>query len=94
MTVHVSEPKTIEAQSLAQIFTDARTHNGFIDKPVSDELLRRAVELAKMGPTSVNQSPLRILFSRSRRPRSGSAGSVARQSGQDDERAGRRGHGL
>jgi 3-hydroxypropanoate dehydrogenase len=65
MTVHVPEPKTIEAQSLAQIFTDARTHNGFLDKAVSDELLRKAIELAKMGPTSVNQSPLRVLFLRS-----------------------------
>ncbi len=95
MTVHVSEPKTIEAQSLAQIFTDARTHNGFIDKPVSDELLRRAVELAKMGPTSANQSPLRILFLRSRAAKERlRPGSVARESGQDDERAGRCGHGL
>jgi 3-hydroxypropanoate dehydrogenase len=66
MTVHVPEPKTIEAQSLAQIFTDARTHNAFVDKPVSDELLKRATELAKMGPTSANQSPLRVLFLRSR----------------------------
>ena len=65
MTVHVPEPKTIEAQSLAQLFTDARTHNGFINKPVSDDLLKRAIELAKMGPTSVNQSPLRVLFLRS-----------------------------
>jgi len=65
MTVHVPEPKTIERQSLAQIFTDARTHNAFLDKPVSDELLRRAIELAKMGPTSANQSPLRVLFLRS-----------------------------
>ena len=66
MTVHVPEPKTIEAPSLAQIFTEARTHNEFLNKPVSEDLLRRAVEIAKMGPTSANQSPLRILFLRSR----------------------------
>ncbi len=65
MTIHVPEPKTIEAQSLAQIFTDARTHNVFLDKPVSDELLQKAIELAKMGPTSANQSPMRVLFLRS-----------------------------
>ena len=57
MTVHVPEPKTIEAQSLAQLFTAARTHNVFLDKPVADELLQKAIELAKMGPTSANQSP-------------------------------------
>ena len=65
MTVHVPDHKTIEAQSLAQLFTEARTHNVFRDKPVSDELLQKAIELAKMGPTSANQSPLRVLFLRS-----------------------------
>ncbi len=65
MTVHVPEPKTVEDPALAQIFTDARTHNAFLDKPISDELLSRAIELAKMGPTSANQSPLRVVFLRS-----------------------------
>jgi len=65
MTIHVPEPKTIDSAALAQIFTEARTHNAFLDKPVSDELLRKAIELAKMGPTSANQSPMRVLFLRS-----------------------------
>jgi 3-hydroxypropanoate dehydrogenase len=65
MTVHVPDHKTIDAAALGQIFTEARTHNAFLDRPVSDELLRKAVDLTKMGPTSVNQSPLRILFLRS-----------------------------
>jgi 3-hydroxypropanoate dehydrogenase len=65
MTIHVPERKTIDTTSLAQLFTEARTHNGFLDKPVSDELLHKAIELAKMGPTSANQSPLRVLFLRS-----------------------------
>jgi 3-hydroxypropanoate dehydrogenase len=65
MNAHVPTPKTIEASALAQLFTEARTHNGFFDKPVSDELLRQAVDLAKMGPTSANQSPMRILFLKS-----------------------------
>ena len=65
MTIHVPDRKMIDGQPLAQIFTEARTHNGFIDKPVSDELLHKAIDLAKIGPTSVNQSPLRVLFLRS-----------------------------
>jgi 3-hydroxypropanoate dehydrogenase len=65
VTVHVPEPKTIEAQSLAQLFTAARTHNVFLDKPVTDESLQKAIELAKMGPTSANQSPMRVVFLRS-----------------------------
>jgi 3-hydroxypropanoate dehydrogenase len=50
---------------LKQLFTEARTHNGFLDKPVADELLRKAVDLAKIGPTSANQSPMRIVFVKS-----------------------------
>jgi 3-hydroxypropanoate dehydrogenase len=65
MTIHVPDRKTIDAAALAQIFTGARTHNVFLDKPVSDELLEKAIELAKMGPTSANQSPMRVLFLRS-----------------------------
>lgn len=66
MTIHVPEQKAIEATSLAQIFTEARTHNAFLDRPVPDELLVKAIDLAKMGPTSANQSPMRVLFLRSR----------------------------
>ena len=65
MTIHVPDIKTIDAASVAQLFTEARTHNAFLDKPVPDELLKKAIELAKMGPTSANQSPLRVLFLRS-----------------------------
>ena len=65
MTIHIPDPKAIEAAALAQLFTEARTHNGFIDRHVPDELLHKAFDIAKMGPTSANQSPLRILFLRS-----------------------------
>jgi 3-hydroxypropanoate dehydrogenase len=57
--------KTIDDASLKQLFTEARTHNGFIDKPVNDELLKEAVDLAKMAPTSFNQSPMRLVFVKS-----------------------------
>jgi 3-hydroxypropanoate dehydrogenase len=62
MTVHAPDHKTIGEAALAQLFTEARTHNAFLDKPVPVELLKAAVDLAKIGPTSVNQSPFRILF--------------------------------
>lgn len=57
--------KPLDAQALDQLFLEARTFNAWLDKPVSDELLAQAVDLAKMGPTSVNCSPLRIVFVRS-----------------------------
>ena len=62
----MTEHKKIDAAALAQIFTDARTHNAFLDTPVPEALLREAVEIAKIGPTSANQSPLRVLFLRSK----------------------------
>jgi 3-hydroxypropanoate dehydrogenase len=62
----MSDSKKIDAAALAQIFTEARTHNAYLDRPVPDALLHEAVDIAKMGPTSANQSPLRILFLRSK----------------------------
>jgi 3-hydroxypropanoate dehydrogenase len=47
-------------------FRKARTHNGWIDKPVDDALLRQAYDLAKMGPTSANMCPMRIVFVKSK----------------------------
>jgi 3-hydroxypropanoate dehydrogenase len=61
----MTDHKKIDAAALAQIFTEARTHNAYLDRHVSDDLLREAVDIAKIGPTSANQSPLRILFLRS-----------------------------
>jgi 3-hydroxypropanoate dehydrogenase len=52
----------VDARALDMLFREARTHNGWQDRPVSRDLLEEAVELAKMGPTAVNASPLRILF--------------------------------
>jgi 3-hydroxypropanoate dehydrogenase len=57
--------KTIDHASLAQVFLDARTHNAFLDREVPDSKLREAVDIAKIAPTSVNQSPLRVLFLKS-----------------------------
>ncbi len=44
------------------VFRHARTHNAWQDKPVGETLLRAIHELAKMGPTSANTSPLRVLI--------------------------------
>jgi 3-hydroxypropanoate dehydrogenase len=48
------------------ILRNARTHNAWLDKPVQDALLRQVYELAKMGPTSANMCPMRIVFVKSR----------------------------
>jgi 3-hydroxypropanoate dehydrogenase len=48
------------------IFRNARTHNVWLDTPVDDALLRQVYDLARMGPTSANMCPLRIVFVKSR----------------------------
>lgn len=47
------------------LFTQARTHNGWLAQTVSDETLKAVYALMKMGPTSANCSPARIVFVRS-----------------------------
>ena len=47
------------------LFRTARTHNYWRPEPVDDSILRRVYDLAKMGPTSANMCPLRIVFVRS-----------------------------
>jgi 3-hydroxypropanoate dehydrogenase len=58
--------EALTASALATLFTDARTHNGWLEKPVSDQLLQQIYQLARMGPTSANCSPARIVFVRSK----------------------------
>ena len=48
--------------ALSQLFTEARTRNGWTDRPVAPELLRKLYDLTKFGPTAVNGSPARFVF--------------------------------
>ena len=56
--------------STAQLFTEARTQNGYLDRPLPDERLRELYELLKWGPTSANSSPARFIFVRSEEAKS------------------------
>src|ERR1700737_1731932 len=62
----LTDRNSLDDDALDQIFREARTHFAWLDRPVSDELLRQAVELAKLGPTSANCQPIRIVFVRSK----------------------------
>ncbi|MDG1287397.1 MAG: malonic semialdehyde reductase [Rickettsiales bacterium] len=50
---------------LDRLFNDGRTYNGWEDKAVSDELLTQLYDLTKMGPTSANMQPLRLIYVKS-----------------------------
>jgi 3-hydroxypropanoate dehydrogenase len=56
---------TLADDAMDLIFRKARTHRAWLDRPVSDDLLRRVYELAAEGPTSANCSPMRVLFAKS-----------------------------
>ena len=47
------------------IFEDARTYTVWKERPVADDLLQWAYDVAKMGPTSSNCCPMRVVFVRS-----------------------------
>lgn len=51
--------------STEQLFTQARTQNGYLPTPVADDTLRQLYELMKWGPTAANSSPARLAFVRS-----------------------------
>ena len=52
----------ISQEALDQLFREARTHSTWLPEPVPVELLRKAYELARLGPTSANGSPARFVF--------------------------------
>jgi 3-hydroxypropanoate dehydrogenase len=55
----------LNEQALKQLFREARSHNGWQDKPVTDEQLLQIYDLMKMGPTAANSCPARLVFVRS-----------------------------
>jgi 3-hydroxypropanoate dehydrogenase len=56
--------KTLDQEGLDLLLLAARTQNGWLDTPVSDAQLRQIYDIMKMGPTSANSCPARILFLR------------------------------
>ena len=52
----------IDQRALSLLFLEARTHNVWQNKPVKEATLRELFELMKMAPTSMNISPIRIVF--------------------------------
>ena len=51
--------------ALDQLFREARSHNTWLDKPVSEAQIRQLYDLLKWGPTSANSCPARFVFVRS-----------------------------
>ena len=54
----------IEDKALDLLFRAARTQNGWLPLPVSDDQLRQIYDIMKAGPTSGNCCPARFVFLR------------------------------
>lgn len=61
----MSDKELLDDAALDTLFRQARTHNVWLDKPVSDTLLKQIHDLWKWGPTSANCCPARIVFVKS-----------------------------
>ncbi len=57
---------TLESAAHDLLFREARTHNKWQDKPVSDEQIHELYDLLRFGPTSANSSPARFVFIRTK----------------------------
>ena len=55
---------TLDDKALDHLFLNARTQNGWLPTPVSDDQLRAIYRIMRSGPTSANSCPARILFIR------------------------------
>lgn len=57
--------EALSDSALDQLFREARSFNGWLDKDVSEQQIEAIWELTKMGPTSANQLPARIVWCKS-----------------------------
>jgi 3-hydroxypropanoate dehydrogenase len=52
----------LDAAALDQLFREARSYNGYLDTPVSQEQMDAIWEVMKYGPTSANCLPARLVW--------------------------------
>jgi len=55
-------PAPLSEAGLDLLFREARTRNGWTDRPVPEALLRKLYDLTKFGPTAANSTPARFVF--------------------------------
>ena len=65
----VPDNSALSAEALDIIFRDARSYNGWLDKDVSEDEIHEIYELLKMGPTSANMQPSRLVWCKSQESR-------------------------
>ena len=56
----------LDAKSLDTLFRTARSQNGFLADPVTDEQLRALYDILQWAPTTMNTQPMRLVFVRTK----------------------------
>ena len=54
----------LDAPSLDTLFRNARSQNGWLAEPVSDDQLRALYDILQWAPTTMNTQPMRVVFVR------------------------------
>jgi 3-hydroxypropanoate dehydrogenase len=57
--------RVLDDAALDQLFRAARSYNAWLDRDVSEEQIAAIYELMKMGPTSANMQPARLVWCKS-----------------------------
>ncbi len=52
----------LDKDALDTLFCEARSHNGWLEKEVTDTQINQIYELMKFGPTAANTCPARLTF--------------------------------
>lgn len=52
----------LDGRALDKLFREARTHNAWQAREIDDGVLHELIDLVKMGPTSANSLPGRVVF--------------------------------
>ena len=55
----------LDENALKQLFLEARSHDVWLNKPVTDKVIDEIYDILKMGPTSANACPARFIFVKS-----------------------------
>jgi 3-hydroxypropanoate dehydrogenase len=57
--------RPLDSDALDLLFREARSHNGWQDRPVPDSVLQELYDIVRWGSTSMNCCPARFVFIRS-----------------------------
>ena len=68
MTVQFHD-RVLDDSALDQLFREARSYNGWLEKDVTEEQIEAIYDLLKMAPTSANMQSARIVWAKSKEAR-------------------------